>query len=91
MSDSLQWTYLSLGGFLLGVFFYTGWYTVKFEPAVRWGYLVVGLGIFVSVLTSAIVNFHYREISDVYASITLFSYVVIAAGLALILRARRRE
>jgi hypothetical protein len=90
----MAWVELSVGGFLLGSFLYTAWFTTRFEPAARPGYLLIGAGILLSVATNVVLELEV-DASTGYRALTLASYAVAAAGLVLIVRerrgARRRE
>jgi hypothetical protein len=86
----MDWVFLAVGGFLLGVFFYSGLYTTHDEPEVKYGYATVGAGILLSVATSVWVDFHY-DISDVYRGVVLLSYTIISLGLTLIVYERRKH
>jgi len=86
----MTYAYLSIGGFLLGSFLYTGWYTTRTEPEVRHGYLIVGAGISLSVFLDAWLTFRRPEPVP-YRLATLAAYAVVALGLLLIVRERRNE
>ena len=82
--------FLALGGFLLGAFLFTGWYTTRFEPEVKYGYLVTGIGILISVGINTYLEFTVRR-SNWFLGGTFAGYGVIALGLIMILRERRSE
>jgi hypothetical protein len=82
--------FLAVAGFLLGSFFFTAYYTTKYEPGVRPGYLVVGGGIVISVIVNTWIDF-IRDQSLWFRSAILLSYAFIAAGLVMIARDRRRR
>ena len=83
----MDWVFLTVGGFLLGCFFRTAYFTTRYEPNVKLGYAVVGAGILASVGLSTWVDFS-RDVSDWTRALTLTSYAVIALGLVLINRER---
>jgi len=84
----MDWVFLIVGGFLLGVFFYCGYYTTRYEPDVRHGYEVVGVGILLAVGLNTWIDFS-RHIKDWYRGLTLISYAIVAIGLGLIVHSRR--
>lgn len=86
----MDWFFIAVSGFLLGMFFYCGWYSTAFEPEVRWGYAVVGVGIVVSVIVAIYVDLN-RHINDWLRGATLLAYALVATGLALIVMARKKE
>jgi hypothetical protein len=86
----MDWVFLSVGGFLVGVFLYTGWYTTRYEPEVRTGYAVIGLGIALSVAVNTWVDFAH-DVDNWYRGAVLAGYATVAAGLVLIIVERRKE
>jgi len=86
----MDYVYIGIGGFLLGSFLYTGYYTVQYEPDVKFGYILVGIGMIIAVSVTAYVDF-LRERNGWYRGLTLLGYSVIAAGLTSIVRARNRR
>jgi len=85
----MNWAYLFVGGLLLGAFLRTGYYTIRYEPEVEFGYAVTGLGIATSVLIGVYVDFA-RNLSPWYRAATLAGYLIVALGLVLINRERRQ-
>jgi len=81
--------YLAIGGFLVGSFLYTGWYTTQYEPNVRPGYVVVGMGIVLSVILNSWLTF-YRPEHTWFRFLTLGAYALVALGLLFIVRERRK-
>lgn len=86
----LDWVFLSVGGFFLGAFLYSGYYTTKYEPEVKGGYTIIGAGITIAVSTSIYVDFTHR-ISDWWRGLTLLGYTIVSIGLVVIIRERRGE
>ena len=86
MTDYL---FLAVGGFLLGAFLYSGYYTTKYEPEVKPGYLITGFGVMVVVLINTYIDFIREHVSDWYRSGTMIGYLFVALGLILINRERR--
>lgn len=83
----MDYAFLAVGGFLLGAFFYTGYYATLYEPDVKPGYVLLGVGILVSVATNAWVDL-FRDISNWFRGFTLLAYLFITAGLTFISRRR---
>jgi hypothetical protein len=86
----MDWAFLAVGGFLLGSVFYTASFTTRYEPEVRSGYLVLGLGVLISVGVNVWLDFG-RGVSDWFRGGTLLAYSTATAGLVLIVRERSRE
>jgi len=86
----MDWAFLAIGGFLLGSVAYTGWYTTRIEPEVRGGYATIGAGVALVVCVNTWVDF-VRDSSDWFRAFTLVGYLLVAAGLTLIVRERRTE
>jgi hypothetical protein len=82
--------FLAAGGFLLGSVFYTGYYTTRYEPEVKLGYAVIGLGVLVTVVIDTWLNF-FRDASDWFRLGTFLGYLIITIGLILIVRVRRKK
>jgi hypothetical protein len=85
----VTWAYLAIGGFLVGSLFYSASYTLRFEPQARTAYGVIGAGLAVSVVVNAWLDLD-RDVSDWYRVGTLAAYALVAVGLVLLTRARRR-
>ena len=86
----MDWAFLAIGGFLLGSVLYSGYYTTRFEPEVKGGYGIIGIGIFISVATNTYVDF-FRDTSDWFRAMTLFGYLTVAVGLIILIRERRKH
>ena len=84
----LDLIYLGVGGFLIGSCMYTGWYTTRWEPEVRHGWAVVGIGIVITVTINVYVDVS-RHIDGAWRGLNLLGYFVVALGLAMIVRERR--
>lgn len=82
--------FLGVGGFLLGAFAYTGWYTTRYEPEAKLGYGLMGLGIGVNVAINVWLDFQV-ESTNWYIVATFIGYGLVAAGLVAIIRERRRK
>lgn len=86
----MTWAYLAVGGFLLGSVAYAGYYTTRYEPEVKPGYLVLGFGILVNVGLNTYVGYE-RDVQWWILALVLLAYATITAGLVLITLARRRH
>lgn len=84
----MSWLYLASAGFLLGSFLRTGWHTTRYEPEVRVGYGIVGVGIALSVVVNTALVFAHEE-ADAWRVATLVAYAIVALGLVVIVRQRR--
>jgi uncharacterized protein (DUF983 family) len=82
--------FLGVGGFLLGSLLYIGWYTTRYEPEAKPGYLVMGIGVVMAVTTNVWLEFQ-TDASYWFLGVTLIGYALVAVGLTLIVRARRKE
>jgi len=82
--------WLSISGFLLGAFLYTGWYTTSYEPEVRFGYTIVGVGITLNVFVTTWLDFLQSK-SNWWRGMLLLAYFVVALGLVLVVRERKRS
>lgn len=83
----MEWTFLAIGGFLLGAFFYTGYYTTIYEPEVKPGYLLLGAGILMSVAINAWYDLAHH-VTTWFQVLTLLSYALVTAGLIVVARRR---
>jgi hypothetical protein len=86
----MPYVYIGIAGFLLGSFLYTGYYSVQYEPDVKFGYALIAIGISIAVGVTAWIDF-IREHDGWYRGVTLLGYLLIALGLTSIVRARRRR
>src|SRR5262245_63349922 len=84
----MDWAFLSIGGVLIGMLFRCAWYTARYEPEVKRGYAFVGAGVVLVVTINTWVDLT-RELPDRFRAATLVAYVLVAAGLVLIIRERR--
>jgi len=86
----MDWVFLSVGGFLVGAFLYAAYYTTTYEPEVKLGYTIVGVGIVVVVTVNTWLDF-FSNRSNWFRGATLLGYAFVAAGLILIVIERRRH
>lgn len=86
----MDWVFLTVGGFLVGAFLYSGYFTTRYKPEVKLGYVVVGAGIVVTVAVNTWVDFTH-DVSDWFRASVLLGYALVAAGLVVIVRGRRRR
>src|SRR5262245_51546373 len=84
----MDWAYLGVGGFLLGMLFRCAAYTIRYEPEVQRGYGLVGLGVFLVVTINTWVDLT-RDLTDWFRAATLIGYALVGTGLVLIIRERR--
>jgi hypothetical protein len=86
----MEWASLTIGGFLMGSILYVGYFTTREEPELKFGYFLLGLGIFLTVGVNIYVDFAY-DISKWYKAVTLTAYTFVTAGLVDIMIQRRRH
>jgi hypothetical protein len=86
----VDWAFLVVGGFLLGALLYTAQYTTRYEPEVKPGYALLGVGIVLSVGVNTAVDFTHN-ISNWYRGSILATYAVVTAALVLITLERRHR
>jgi hypothetical protein len=87
----IQWqdiAFLGVGGFLVGSLAYTAWYTTRYEPETKLGYTVLGIGAVVVVVENTWLDFQV-DASHWFLTVQLIGFLFVAAGLALITKARR--
>ena len=82
--------FLGVGGFLLGSLAYTGWFTTHYEPEARPGYAVIGAGVATAVVANTWLQFHTRA-SYWFLVAECAAFLLVAVGLILIVRERRRR
>jgi len=85
-----DYVFMGIGGFLIGAVLYSGYYTTRYEPEVKYGYAIVGIGVIISVIINTWLDFFHKA-SDWFRYGTLLGYSIVALGLIIIIRERRAE
>jgi len=85
----MTWAYLAVSGFLLGSVLYSGWYTTRAEPEARLPYALIGVGATLAIALSSYVEFWSHRPTWIRVGV-LDGYLLVAIGLVLLVRERRR-